>query len=183
MGSHFVSLYSVDPQRILRVFGSNNRALPAEWLDLMQKQENWEPDLIAGREAAAQNMVAGESRPDECEEGAYFIRAFELVCNAWASARAVIECYVDDGWPELWDFVTQTDDPPIDIPVGSSGVPLLGWLAGKKIGAYREAFSKCVPSEEMAERYGATQPNIEHIKRVLADAEGSGRAIVLIWES
>jgi hypothetical protein len=182
VGSHFVTLSSVDPQRVRRVFGSNDRTLLDDWLSLIRKQRHWDPELIAGCEVAARTMVAGNSHRGESDEGSYFIRAFNVLCKAWATAHADIECYVDEGWPELWAFVTQTDDPPFDIPQSSSGVPFFGWLAGETIAEHRNAFAKYEPTDELAETYGATQSNIEELQRVLADAEASGRAVALLWE-
>src|SRR5262249_39440760 len=108
MGSHFVDICSIDEHRLKGALGSKDQAILQEWLGLIRKNaRSVGDDTIQAREEVAKKMIAGDFAAGEAADGAHFGYAFEELCRAWASKHEVIECYVDDAFPQLWDFVVK----------------------------------------------------------------------------
>ena len=182
MGSHFVHVCSIDQGRIKTALGSKDQGILSKWLSAIRKNGNdWPEETRLECEEAARRMIAGDYSADECEDGHAFGYALQEYCRDWSAAQAVLECYVDVDWPQFWEFVVEGKGPQLEIPTSSSGVPTVNLHVGSEIARHRKAFALVNPGDGEFENFGGTSQNLTELDKVLADAENSGRVVVVFW--
>jgi hypothetical protein len=182
MGSHYVSVCSLDDQRVRGALGSADRKVRTAWLRLIRKEVGRvEEQIIEAREEAAEAMIAGDYAPGARPDGHHFEYALVALCEGWADAVARIECHVHDTFPVLWYTVAQAQPNPFGIPYGEYSPIQIGWHSPAEVTERRAALAQIDMDNATRRRSGCTPQNVAAIDKVLAHAEKRGRGAVVVW--
>jgi hypothetical protein len=195
VGSHYLSVYAVDPGKLKQAGGADRRSLISAILYADKGDDLAKDDVGKEFEAVLDGGVHEEQNDDtaaalekllngdypkkvECEEAAEIITAFKLLCEHFASQKVVAEVWIgEEETPELWSLITADNDDPFELPSSEYGWPMALYYSNHQLPAVFDILSAMPENDQFYDK-----PEISDICSVLKTALGTGSDVFVFYE-
>lgn len=180
MGSKYISICSVDEDRLRQAFGSGDRKVLNAWLRAIRKRGKAtysSEDEIEAEEEAAEQLIAGTA-PGESKDSHYYTSAFRELCELWADDWEVIECAIGPECRALVRLTSQEAAAHFGLPTGPYST--VYYHASPEINDLRVAFAEVRAAGAEMTRY-LMPYSLEALDRVLGHAQQAGRGVIVFY--
>ncbi|HEY9774612.1 MAG TPA: hypothetical protein V6C81_12485 [Planktothrix sp.] len=177
---NWISIYTDELDELKKVVQSRDEAAAKTAIDRYQQKagNHAKPATID----AIKRIVDGKYETGEQPDGHTLIFAFEHLCRSYAQEAETVEIYVDqDSFPEIFEFVFNSNSDPFRLPMSEMGSPACSHWPPEGVKKYLKLFST-TNLERVRERtdsdYGT---ELEALCKVLKAASERGQGVFVFF--